>query len=265
LSVLDTLGSVPRRIRDTGVVTAAPPGPSGPATSAVRADVVSVVFCPEPPLLLPEVEGRPSADSTELRAACGRAVAALVDTAPAVVVVVGGGSPPGVRFGAGDAADLGGWGVRGVVPFAGPAGPGGRRLPPAHAIGARLLDEAGYGGTRVGVGPEDLAVLLGELPGPLGLLAMGDGSARRTPKAPGALDVRAAPFDAEVRAALGAGDAAGLAALDLAEGERLLAAGTATWRAVGAALLGARFRGTVHYDDAPFGVGYLVADWAVAA
>jgi hypothetical protein len=105
--------------------------------------------------------------------------------------------------------------------------------------------------------------VLDELAGPVALLAIGDGSARRAVKAPGALDEAAAGFDAGVCAALRTGDPAGLAALDPAEGERLLAAGTPTWRAVGAALRGAQFRATLHYDDAPFGVGYLVADWAL--
>jgi hypothetical protein len=93
---------------------------------------------------------------------------------------------------------------------------------------------------------------------------MGDGSARRTLKAPGYLDDAAGPFDAAVAAALAAGDAAALARLDLAEGERLLAAGAPSWRAVGAALSGRTFTARLHYDDAPFGVGYLVADWVAA-
>jgi hypothetical protein len=259
--VLDTLGSLPRRIRDTAVVTVAPPVSSA---AAVRANVVAVAFCPAPPLLLPEVEGRPSAETTELRAACVRAVAALLNAAPAAVVVIGDGGAPGVRFGTGDAADLRSWGVPLVVPFHGPNRAGGRLLPLAHALGARLLDGAGYRGTRVGVGPGDLAAVLDELPGPVALLAMGDGSARRALTAPGAPDDLATSFDAGVCAALGAGNAAGLAALDAAEGERLLAAGTETWRAVGTALLEARAAATLHYDDAPFGVGYLVADWAVS-
>jgi hypothetical protein len=246
-------------------VTVAPPDPSGPPTSAVRAHVVSVAFCPAPPLLLPEVEGRAAAETTELRAACARAVRALSDAGPAAVVVVGDGGAPGVRFGTGDAADLGGWGVGLVVPFDGPPGAGTCRVPLPHALGARLLDEAGYRGIRVGVGPQDLGAALDELSGPVAVLAMGDGSARRAVRAPGAPDDAAAAFDAGVRAVLRAGDAAALAALDPAEGERLLAAGTPTWRAVGAALGGSQAAATMHYDDAPFGVGYLVADWALSS
>jgi hypothetical protein len=142
--------------------------------------------------------------------------------------------------------------------------PGGRRLPLAHTLGAHLLDDAGHAGARLGVGPADLADALTALPGTVGILAMGDGSARRTLKAPGYLDPAAGPFDAAVARALGTGDAAALAALDPAEGERLLAAGVPTWRAVGAALAGRPATAALYYDGAPFGVGYLVAGWHVA-
>jgi hypothetical protein len=150
------------------------------------------------------------------------------------------------------------------VPFAGPAGPGGQRVPLAHTLGAWLLDEAGSTGPRIGVGPDDLGPLVSSLAGSVAVLAMGDGSARRTVKAPGYLDPAAEPFDAAVATALAAGNPAALAALDPAEGDRLLAAGTPTWRAVGAALSGRAFTARLHLADAPFGVGYLVADWTAA-
>jgi hypothetical protein len=183
---------------------------------------------------------------------------------PEVVVVVGNGAAPGERFGPGDAGELRGLGLAGDIPFAGRVRPGGRRVPLAHAVGAWLLDQAGFMGTRVGVGPADLGQLVRDLPGPLGVLAMGDGSARRTVKAPGYLDEAAGPFDAAVATALSAGDADALADLDVAAGERLLAAGVATWRAVGGALTGRTVAARLHHDAAPFGVGYLVADWVVA-
>jgi hypothetical protein len=140
----------------------------------------------------------------------------------------------------------------------------GRRLPLAHTVGAWLLHEAGFAGTRVGVGPADVHQLLRGLPGPVGVLAVGDGSARRSVKAPGYLDESAGPFDASVARALAAGDPDALASLDSGAGERLLAAGVPTWRAVGRALAGREVRARLHYDDAPFGVGYLVADWLAA-
>jgi hypothetical protein len=214
-------------------------------------------------LLLPAVAGRAAAEITALREACADAVAGMLAGRPDAVVVVGDGVPPGVRFGAGDAGDLRGFGVDLEIPFSARTLPDGRRLPLPHTIGAWLLDQAGYSGLRVGVGQDDLAGALADCPGPVGILAMGDGSARRTLKAPGYLDPAAGPFDAAVAAALRTGDPATLAALDPVEGERLLAAGVPTWRAVGAALAGRPVRAALLHEGAPFGVGYLVAGWQV--
>ncbi|SDH10923.1 hypothetical protein [Klenkia brasiliensis] len=225
--------------------------------------LVAVAFCPHPPLLLPPVEGAPGVETDQLRVACGEAVQTVLGLRPDVVLVVGEG-PAGVRYGAGDALDLAAYGATGRVPFAGRVRPGGHPLPLPHAVGAWLLDQAGYDGLRLGVAPGDLAQALTGLPGPVGILAMGDGSARRTPKAPGALDPAAAGFDAAVAAALRDGDPVALAGTDLAEGERLLAAGTTTWAAVGAALAGRAVTARLLLDSAPHGVGYLVADWVLA-
>jgi hypothetical protein len=219
-----------------------------------------VAFCPQPPLLLPVVAGASSPELSRLRAAVSVAVESVLAESPEVVVVVGDGAGS-VRFGPGDAGDLRGLGVDRELPFAGRVRPGGRRIPLPHLLGAALLDHAGHAGPRLGVGPEDLAAALVDVPGPVGVLAMGDGSARRSEKAPGHLDPAAGPFDAAVARALAAGDRGALAALDPAEGERLLAAGVPVWRAVGAALDSAPVRAELHYDDAPFGVGYLVATW----
>jgi hypothetical protein len=179
------------------------------------------------------------------------------------VVVVGAGQP-GLRYGPGDGGSLRGFGVDLDVPFAGPTGPDGRRTPLPHTVGAWLLAEAGWTGPRIGVSPDDLADVVDERTGPVALLAMGDGSARRTLKAPGHLDAAAEPFDAAVAVALRDGDPSTLAELDAAEGDRLLAAGVPTWRAVGRLVGDRAVAASLHYDDAPFGVGYLVADWAVA-
>jgi hypothetical protein len=231
---------------------------------------VTVAFCPAPPLLVPAVAGEATYATSVLRAAVLAAVQSMLEEQPDVVVVVGGGvtdraatGAGALRYGTGDAGDLRGFGVDLEVPFAGRVRPGARRLPLAHTLGAWLLDQAGHTGLRLGVGPDDLASTLAELPAGTGVLAMGDGSARRSEKAPGHLDRAAAPFDAAVAAALAAGDTTSLAALDPVEGERLLAAGVPVWRAVGAALEGRPVVGRLRYDDAPFGVGYLVAEWHV--
>jgi hypothetical protein len=236
--------------------------PAGPGVGGPRRPLpapVSVAFCPCPPLLIPAVARAAAEDTAALRAACAEAVDALLAPRPEVVVVVGAGA--GERYGQGDGGDLRGFGVDVAVSFAGRVRPDGRRTPLAHTVGAWLLAEAGYAGVRVGVGPADLADAVAGVPGPVGVLAMGDGSARRTLKAPGYLDEAAGPFDAAVAAALAAGDAAALAGLDPAEGERLLAAGVPVWRAVGELLAGRTVTARLHAAEAPFGVGYLVADW----
>ncbi|MGR7023303.1 hypothetical protein [Geodermatophilus sp. URMC 62] len=230
------------------------------STPVVRpAASLSVAFCPCPPLLLPAVAGRAAEETAGLRAACAEAVDAVLAARPELVVVVGPGAEG--RYGRGDAGDLRGFGVDVEVPLSGGVRPDGRRMPPALTVGAALLSAAGCTGERVGAGPEELAAVVAGVPGPVGVLAMGDGSARRSVKAPGHLDAAAAPFDAAVAAALAAGDAAALAALDPAEGRRLLAAGVPVWRAVGALLAGRPVTARLLADEAPYGVGYLVAVW----
>ena len=100
------------------------------------------------------------------------------------------------------------------------------------------------------------------LPDAPAYLVVGDGSARRSERAPGYVDPRAEPFDAAVAAALAAGDAGALRDLDPALGADLLAAGVPAWRAVGHALAGHRYAADLLYDAAPYGVGYFVAFWA---
>ena len=90
---------------------------------------------------------------------------------------------------------------------------------------------------------------------------MGDGSARRCERAPGYVDPRAEPFDAAVAAALAAGDAAALRALDPALGADLLAAGVPAWRVAGHAAAGVDLTAELLHRSAPYGVGYLVASW----
>jgi hypothetical protein len=205
------------------------------------------------------VAGRAAADTAGLRGACTEAVHAVLAGRPEVVVVVAADAEG--RYGPGDGGDLRGFGVDVEVPLAGPRRPEGRRTPLGLTVGAWLLDITGHTGARIGVGPPGLADAVAASPGPVGVLAMGDGSARRSLRAPGHLDDAAAPFDAAVAAALAAGDAAALAALDAAEGGRLLASGVPVWRSVGTLLAGRDVSGRLLADEAPFGVGYLVAAW----
>ena len=91
------------------------------------------------------------------------------------------------------------------------------------------------------------------------VLVVGNGSAKRTEKAPGHLDERARAFDDALGAALRAGD---LSDVDLSPAAEL-------WASVGAiADLRDLLHGetaTVDYDDDPFGVQYWVMRWECAS
>jgi hypothetical protein len=141
-------------------------------------------------------------------------------------------------------------------------------LPPAVGIGAYLLDQAGYQGPRViwtvsedetPAGCRKLGAELAAGSQRTALLALGDGSARRGPKAPGAFDERAAGFDAEVERAVRAADLDALLALDPALARELMATGRPAWQVLAGALAGPPVSTEIRYADDPFGVFYLVA------
>jgi aromatic ring-opening dioxygenase LigB subunit len=145
-------------------------------------------------------------------------------------------------------------------------------LPSSLAVAGWLLERAGWADAPI----EGLAVgepLTAERCVHLGsevavraervaLLVMGDASACRTVKAPGYLDERAEPFDAQVARALEAADLAALKGLDAGLAHELKVSGRAPWQVLAGAAEGADLSGTLLYEDAPYGVGYMVATWS---
>ena len=93
-----------------------------------------------------------------------------------------------------------------------------------------------------------------------GVLVVGNGSAKRTVKAPGHLDERAVVFDDDLRRALLEPLPGALTALDEILAEDLWA-DVAGIRALGGLLTSAS-RAEVLYDDAPYGVQYWVVCWS---
>lgn len=231
--------------------------------------LIAASVCPQPPLLLPELSAAAPDWLARLRAACAESVAALVAAAADTLVVVG--SVPVTRVYPGDAAAaLGGFGVEVR------AGGGGAPLPYPLAIGAWLLDRAGWQGDRAHVGiasdatPGECAALGAEWGGRSGRVAMlvlGDGSACHGADAPGGADARAEAFDTAVVKAIAHADVAGLLDLDPVLARELKAAGRSAWQVLaGAAAAAARpARSGVRYHEAPLGVGYVVADWLIEA
>ncbi|MFI1971333.1 hypothetical protein BLA24_30330 [Streptomyces cinnamoneus] len=235
--------------------------------------LVAAAVCPCPPLLVPEVAAGAAPELDALRAACLDAVAVLAAARPDRLVVVG----PAALQGRGPhpqgaVGSFRGLGVDLDVRL-GPGGPAGEReLPQSLAVAAWLLGRTEWAAAPVeglGVGePLDTERCVGvgrKLAAEaerVALLVMGDGSACRTVKAPGYLDERAEAFDARAARALAAADTEALAALDAELGLELKAAGRAPWQVLAGAGESAGLRGSLLYDEAPYGVGYLVAAWS---
>jgi hypothetical protein len=238
--------------------------------------IVRAALCPSPPLLAPGVTGQADV-LPELRDACEAAVAWLLAAAPDAVTVIGPAtatatwppdSVPDLSMHApalNRLARLAAPGPR-VDPLS-----SGLPLPIPLAIGAQLLDGAGYAGPRVlqsiaeSASPDACRDLGRDLAAdaPLSaLLVMGDGTARRSAAAPGYLDERAEPFDTVVEQAFRDGDVPALAALDPDVARDLLAAGRPAWQVLAGALAATtavRPSTRILYSDAPLGVAYLVA------
>lgn len=235
--------------------------------------IVRAALCPSPPLLARELTGRAEV-LPELRAACAAAVGRLLGAAPDVIAVVGAG-PDTATWDPDDRLDLSAY-APAMPPGATPPLPAGAAtglrgkpgLPLAVGIGALLLDEAGYAGPRVLQAIDEAAPvadclrlgqwLAGAAPR-VALLAVGDGSTRRGPAAPGYLDERAVPFDDAVLRALRSGDMAALAELDPDLARDLVATGRAAWQVLAGAFAGARPATEIGYAADPFGVAYVVA------
>ena len=224
----------------------------------------SVVFCPCSPLLAAGALVGDVAEMEAVRVEALAAVRGLVDDAPARVVVVGSDAPPAPA----DERAGGSLAPHGIDVTAGGPDAG---LGLAHTVGAWLLDQAGWTGSRAYVHEVHASDL-----DAAAVLVMADGSARRSERAPGHLDDRAEPFDATIAAALADGDADALGGIDLELADSLLCAGARAWRTVGDAVSarlhaaegapvdGSGVEARLHLDDAPLGVGWFVAEWNVS-
>ncbi|MFC5957828.1 class III extradiol dioxygenase subunit B-like domain-containing protein [Streptomyces pratens] len=239
--------------------------------------LVAAAVCPCPPLLVPEVAAGAAPELDTARAACTDAVGVLTAARPDLLVVVGParGDVGAERYPEGSTGSFHDFGVGLDVRLGADRDTAaGRTLPGALAVGAWLLERTGWANAPVeglGVGESLAAERCAEQGREIAtraervaLLVMGDGSACRTLKAPGYLDERAAPFDAEAARALGAADTASLRALDSGLARELKASGRAPWQVLAGAAEagGTALEGALLYEDAPYGVGYMVATWS---
>jgi hypothetical protein len=248
--------------------------------------VVAAVL-PHPPLLVPELAGAAAAELDPLRAACRQALAAVLAAAD-LTILVGHGpvwavprpSAPGSfrPYGADVEVTL-----PTLVDLDLPGLPAPARLddlPLSLAVAAHLLAGLDAPPGRLfaatvptSLGPGAAAAIgraltagrarragAGVGDGRVGLVAMGDLSACRTERAPGAFRAEAAGFDASVAGAFQTGKPERLLDLDPTQAAELLVAGRVPLQVLaGACDTGPAMRGQVLYVDAPYGVGYLVA------
>ena len=247
---------------------------------------------PHPPLLVPELGRGASAELAALRAACLRAAEATLEEAGALVLVVGGPVWALARPGATASFAPYGADVRVVLPAA--AGDGQEWLEPDRlagalagvlpeparldalplslAVAAWLLARRGRPGPPLAAltvpaslaGGEAAALgralaLAASPHGRVGLLAMGDLSARRGAAAPATPHPAADAFDHQAGRAVRDGQPCRLLDLDPALAATLRVAGLAPLHVLAGALEQAGpLRGAVLYENAPYGGGYLV-------
>ncbi len=239
--------------------------------------LVAAAVCPHPPLLVPAVASGAATETADLRSCCQDAVRRLARAAsgteeePPRIVVLGA-APTGGEWNGGAGGGLRAFGCD--VSFGGSE----IVLPLSLTIGAYLLDEAGWPASRrryVAVEGEAVPSTCAQLgrdlvgsPEPVVVLAMADGSARRTTRSPGYLDERAVGYDEAVVTALAQGDAETLLALDPDLDAALWSTGRPVWQVLAGAAqtayeVGGTITATVPYDAAPYGVGYAVVEWAL--
>jgi hypothetical protein len=208
---------------------------------------------------VPAVAGGSAAIDHELRVACVETVRRAISLSPDEVVVVAS-TPSSSRWGSEATWSFAGFGVQ-SSPTAPPAD-----LPWSLGIGAWLLDECGWSGPRryLGVGPHD------DEPPPDGggartvVISIGDGSARRSERAPGHFDPRSEAFDDHLAECLARGDVGGLAGADEGLAIELWCHTVPVWQWVAASVGGqAMTAAELVSHTAPYGVGYFVALWTL--
>ncbi|MCP2252203.1 Catalytic LigB subunit of aromatic ring-opening dioxygenase [Prauserella aidingensis] len=226
------------------------------------------VVVPAAPLLVPElVPGTRLAD--EVRPAAVDAASRL----PSRWVAVGAGdagSAP-VTVDADRAGTFRAFGAEVVVPLGAHAAGQPEDLPLPALVAAWLRVRAGAESVRTELiagdaSPADCVTLGEKLAAfddgePVGLLVVGDGSARRDTAPPGEEDPRAEGFDAAVATALARADTQALLDIDPALAAELRVAGRAPWQVLAGFARGGAWRGELLYSEAPRGVGYHVAHW----
>jgi len=231
-------------------------------------------------MLVPEVASGAAHELNEVRRACQEAIDRMYRAGVSTVLVLAEAAETR-RYASRSAGDFARYGVSDVrVGLGDPLNRNSDPLPLGLLVGAWLLARGdwplrSFGQTVAAAASPADCVQLGrslgfdrsDPPGPgedprVGVLVMGDGSARRSVRAPGSFHPDAEAFDRSVAAALATADTAALRDLDPGIAEALMAAGRAPWQVLAGVADGRTWRSELLYHDAPYGVGYFVASWS---
>jgi hypothetical protein len=233
--------------------------------------VVGVAFAPGAPVLVPEVAVGAAAELAELRDACVRAVRAVTELRPDIVLVVGTGEGSDSRsFPDSSSGSFAGIGVDLTVTLGREPSVGVPQLPLPLTIGAWLVQRAGWSGAgeALALGTESDAVGAGkelrDSTTDVGLVVVGDGSARLTTASPGYVHPEALQWQRDVDAAFARGDARYLLDLDAARAAELMVSGYGPWQLAAASVGDATLSVPVWRTEDTYGVGYVAAAWIVA-
>ena len=236
--------------------------------------LVAGAVLPHPPLLVPDVAAGAAHELESVRSACAAALDQVQSANPDLVVVVGVGSEH-ATFEPGSTGSLAGFGVpvQAALPGAPPAP--GATLPLSLTVGAWLLGQVDdRPALRAEAVPQEVAPAeaaawgqrWGAAANRVAVIAMGDGSAALTVKAPGYLVEGAEVWQRRVTQALADVDLDAIGAIDAEATAAFAVAGRPAWQVLaGAARATAagpgRWRGELLADESPYGVAYVVATW----
>jgi hypothetical protein len=229
--------------------------------------LVAAAVCPHPPILVPRLAAGAASELNDLRGACMDAMTALLAAGPdRLVVAGGGGAVEGSTFG----GSLRPYGVDEHV-----GAVGDESLPLSLTVGAWLLEQVGctvpveFVGFTDDTPPQECADRLAATvacEARIAALVMADLSAKLTESSPGYLDERAAGFDRAIRRALEKADVAALLSIDTDLATDLWCSGARAFCGLAGAardIEPGSLTARILYDDAPYGVGYVVATWLV--
>lgn len=236
--------------------------------------LVSAAVLPHPPVLVPDVAAGAAHELESVRAACAAALERVRSADPDLVVLVGVGSER-ATFGPGSVGSLAGVGVPARTALPGAPPQSAATLPLSLTVGSWLIGQLDdWPRLRAEAVPRTVsagdAAALGQRWAAaavrVAIIAMGDGAAALTVKAPGYLVDGARLWQKRVTQALADVDLDVIGAIDDEDASAYVAAGRPAWQVLaGAARVttegSGRWRGELLADESPYGVAYVVATW----